>query len=283
MVTLAEKQHAASYLQESYAVSERRACKVLTLHRNTKRAYERKSYLSDLDQVVIELSLAQPRWGYRKVYDRMKLDGYRIGRERVRLMRAREGLQVRRKQHKKRYPGPTGSLLRAAYPHHVWSYDFIMDRTMDGRRLKCLTVTDEFTHLGLAIEIGRSMTAHEVKRVLELLFAIYGRPDYLRSDNGPEFIAKALQEWLRTEHVNTHYIEPGCPWQNSYGESFNSIFRDDCLNRWDFYSVKEARVVIDHWRERYNDYRPHGSLKGLTPNMFLEQWRQDNVDTKEAA
>lgn len=283
MVTLAEKQHAASYLQDRFTVSERRACKVLSMHRNTKRAYECKSYASELDQRVIDLSLEQPRWGYRKVYDRMKLDGYRIGRERVRLIRAREGLQVRKKQHKKRYPGPTGELLKAAYPNHVWTYDFIMDRTLDSRRLKFLTVTDEYTHQGLAIEVARSMTSEDVKPVLELLFAIHGRPGYLRSDNGPEFIAKELQNWLKNEHVKTHYIEPGSPWQNGYGESFNSIFRDDCLNRWEFYSVMEAATVATHWREEYNDYRPHGSLKGLTPNMFLDQWRQENVDTKMAA
>lgn len=282
MVTLAEKEHAAVYLQDRYEVSERRACKVLSMHRNTKRAYERKSFASDLDQVVIDLSGDEPRWGYRKVYDRMKLDGHRIGRERVRLIRAREGLQVRRKQRKKRHPGSNGELLKAEYPNHVWTYDFIMDRTMDGRRLKCLTVTDEYTHIGLAIESGRSMTSGDVKRVLEWLFAAHGRPDYLRSDNGPEFIAKMLQDWLKKQQVETHYIEPGSPWQNGYGESFNSIFRDDCLNRWEFYSVKEARAVINHWREKYNDYRPHGSLKGLTPNMFLEQCRLEQAKMKAA-
>lgn len=282
MVTLAEKQHAASYLQNRYSVSERRACRVLFLHRNTKRAYERKSFANELDEVVIELSEREPRWGYRKVHDRMKLDGHRIGRERVRLIRAREGLQVRRKQHKKRYPGPTEGLLKAEYPNHVWTYDFIMDRTIDGRRLKCLTVADEFSRIGLAIEIGRSVTSDNVKRVLKLLFAIHGRPDYLRSDNGPEFIAKALGDWLKKERVDTHFIEPGSPWQNSYGESFNSIFRDDCLDRWAFYTVSESKTVANHWLEKYNDYRPHGSLKGLTPTMFLEKWRQEHAKENAA-
>lgn len=277
MVTLAEKQHAAVYLQDRYEVSERRACKVVSIHRNTKRAYAQKLFTSELDQVVIDLSGEKPRWGYRKVYQRMKLDGRRIGRERVRLIRAREGLQVRKKQHKKRYPGPTGQLLKAEYPNHVWTYDFIMDRTIDGKRLKCLTVSDEFTRQGLAIEFARSMTANDVKRVLSWLFAIHGRPEYLRSDNGPEFIAKALRDWLKREHVETCYIEPGSPWQNGYGESFNSIFRDDCLNRWDFYSVKEANVVGKHWLGEYNDYRPHGSLNGITPNMFLEQWHLERA------
>ena len=276
-MTLAEKQQAANYLQDGYVVSERRACQVLSIHRNTKRAYERKSYASEIDEAVIKLSEQEPRWGYRKVYERMKLDGHRVGRERVRLIRAREGLQVRKKQHKKRYPGPSGALLKSQYPNHVWTYDFVMDSTVDGRRLKCLTITDEFLRLGLAIEVSRSMTANDVKRVLSLLFAIHGRPEYIRSDNGPEFIATELQKWLKNEHVLTHYIKPGSPWQNAYGESFNSIFRDDCLNRWAFYSVKESQLVVNRWLDKYNDYRPHGSLKGMTPNLFLEKWRQEQI------
>ncbi len=282
MVTLAEKQHAANYLQDRYTVSERRACKVLSLHRNTKRAYEHKSYTDKIDQVIIQLSVAEPRWGYRAVYNRMKLDGYRVGRERVRRVRAREGLQVRVKQHKKRYPGSSGQLLQAEYPNHVWTYDFVYDRTIDGRRLKCLTVADEYTRQGLNIEVARSLTSTDVKRVLSLLFAIHGRPAYLRSDNGSEFIARSLRQWLKDEHVNTHYIEPGSPWQNGYGESFNAIFRDDCLNRWAFHSVRESHVVIDSWLEKYNDYRPHGSLQGITPNMFLEQWRREHAEEKAA-
>ena len=280
-MTLIEKQQVANYLQASYAVSERRACQVLSIHRNTKRAYEHRSYFHALDEAVIRLSEAEPRWGYRKVYDRMKLDGYRIGRERVRLTRAREGLQVRKKQHKKRYPGPS-PLLQAEYPQHVWTYDFVMDQSLDGRRLKFLTVADEFTRQGLAIACARSLKARDVQGILSELFARHGRPAYLRSDNGPEFIAKALRQWLRKQQVNTHFIEPGSPWQNGYGESFNSIFRDDCLNRWAFYSVKEAQVVADHWRDKYNDYRPHGALKGITPNMFLEKWRQEQAN-KQAA
>jgi transposase InsO family protein len=282
VVTLAEKQQAASYLQQGYSVSERRACQVLSIHRNTKRAYEHKSYASELDDVIIKLSEQEPRWGYRKVHDQMKLDGDRVGRERVRLVRKRECLQVRRKQHKKLYPGPSSQLAQAVRLNHVWTYDFVHDQTMDGRRLKFLTVADEFTRKGLAIECARSITAKDVIRILALLFAIHGRPEYLRSDNGPEFIAKELQQWLSDEQVNTHYIEPGCPWQNGYGESFNSIFRDDCLNRWDFFTVSEAGVVKDHWLEKYNDYRPHGSLGGLTPNLFIRQWFDQNAK-KEAA
>ena len=142
VVTLAEKQQSANYLQDVYSVSERRACQVLSIHRNTKRAYEHKEYANEMEEVIIRLSEQEPRWGYRKVYDRMKLDGYRVGRESVRLVRKREGLQVRRKQHKKHYPGPSSMLAQASRPNHVWTYDFVMDQTMDSRRLKFLTVAD---------------------------------------------------------------------------------------------------------------------------------------------
>jgi|TARA_Y100000310_G_C20685443_1_gene818669 putative transposase len=282
VVTLAEKQQSANYLQDVYSVSERRACQVLSIHRNTKRAYEHKEYANEMEEVIIRLSEQEPRWGYRKVYDRMKLDGYRVGRESVRLVRKREGLQVRRKQHKKHYPGPSSMLAQASRPNHVWTYDFVMDQTMDSRRLKFLTVADEFTRQGLAIECARSITAKDVIRILSLLFAIHGRPAYLRSDNGPEFIASELQQWLLKESVATHYIEPGSPWQNGYGESFNAIVRDDCLNRWAFYSVKEANLVAAHWLHKYNDYRPHGSLSGLTPNLFVEQWSELNAKDEAA-
>lgn len=276
-MSLAEKQHSASYLQQTYGVSERRACRVVSLHRTTKRAHEHKRPFITLEGVVIALSQQEPRWGYRKVHERLVLDGYHIGRERVRLIRAREGLQVRKKQGKKLYPGPTAGLLKAEYPHHVWSYDFVTDGTWDGRRLKCLTVTDEFTHVGLCIEVRRSLTARDVKAVLERLFGLFGPPAYLRSDNGPEFIEKDLRSWLKLKQVQTHYIEPGSPWQNGYGESFNSILRDDCLNRWEFRSLKEAQRIIGQWLEKYNDYRPHGSLKGITPNMFLAQWLREHA------
>lgn len=282
MVTLVERRHAAGYLEARYAISERRACRVLSLNRNTKRAVPAPRCATETAQEVIDLSRAEPRWGYRKVHDRLKLDGWQIGRERVRLIRAREGLQVRRKSHKKRYPGTDKPLLQAGWPNHVWTYDFVSDATADGRRLKCLTVCDEFTRQGLSIEVARSLTAADLKRILSQLFAIHGRPAFIRSDNGPEFIAQALRGWFAVERVGTHYIEPGSPWQNAYGESFNAIFRDDCLNRWEFHSPREARLIIEHWLEKYNDYRPHGSLKGLTPNLFLEAWRQEQAIEKAA-
>lgn len=282
MVTPSDKTRAAGYLEDEYQVSERKACQVLTLNRNTKRRLQRYEPLDDVVEKVIDLSEAQPRWGYRKVYDRLKLDGVCIGRERVRLIRQREGLQVRRKQRKKRHPGRNCPLLSAQYPGHVWSYDFVMDSTADGKRLKLLTVIDEFNKQAFPIECRRSMTSGDVVRVLRKLFAIYGQPEWIRSDNGSEFIAEAVQKVLAEKGIKTQFIEPGKPWQNGYNESFNSILRDDCLNKWQFQTIREARLVLDDWVDEYNDYRPHGSLGGLTPNLFQEQWEQ-NYGDKQAA
>ena len=282
MVTPSDRTRAAGYLEEEYQVSERKACQVLALNRNTKRRLQQARPIDDVAAKVIGLSEAKPRWGYRKVYDRLKLDGVRIGRERVRLIRKREGLQVRKKQHKKRHPGRDCPLLSAQYPGHVWSYDFVMDSTADGKRLKLLTVIDEFSKQAFPIECRRSMASGDVVRVLRNLFAIYGQPEWIRSDNGSEFIAEAVQKVLREKGIKTQFIEPGKPWQNGYNESFNGILRDDCLNKWQFLTIREARLVVDDWVDEYNDYRPHGSLDGLTPNLFQEKWDREQGETRAA-
>jgi transposase InsO family protein len=153
----------------------------------------------------------------------------------------------------------------------VWSDDFVHDETTDGRRLQCLTVRDAYTREGLVIACARSMTAGDVIQVLQRLFVHRGAPGYVKSDNGPECIAQQVTTWLRTHHVATHFIAPGCPWQHGHNESFNSVLRDGCLNRWLFASVQEARRIINHGLEEYNDERPHGALDGLTPHAFAAQ------------
>jgi putative transposase len=161
--------------------------------------------------------------------------------------------------------------LTIRHPNHVWSYDFVHDETTDGRRLKCLTVLDEYTREGLTIHCARSITAGDVVQVLQELFAQRGAPVYIKSDNGPEFIAQRVTTWLHVQHVDTHFIDPGSPWQNGHNESFNGIFRDGCLDRWLFTSVHEARRIITNWLKEYNDERPHGALNGLTPQAFAAQ------------
>ncbi len=282
MVAPSDKAHATEYLWEAYRVSERRVCKVLRLNRNTKRSLKRSRSLCDKEQRVIELSEHQARWGYRKVHERMKLDGAQIGRERVRLIRQREGLQVRRKQRKKRYLGTDAPLLQAKYPSHVWAYDFVMDATECGRRVKILTVVDEFTRESYAVAPRCSFTSGDVKQELRRLFALHGQPEFIRSDNGSEFLARVVRGLLSESGVRAHFIEPGSPWQNGYNESYNGIFRDDCLNKWQFRSLREATMIIHQWVEAYNTYRPHGSLKGLTPQLFRERWEQENRQQKVA-
>jgi transposase InsO family protein len=180
-------------------------------------------------------------------------------------------LQVPRKQRKKRILGGSSQReLQAEYPNHVWSYDFVEDATADGRRLRFLNVVDEYTRESLAIECSRSQNWGKVKQTLQKLFALYGVPQFIRSNNGPELIAHKLQEWLREMNVQTAYIEPGSHWQNPYVESFNSVFRDDCLNRWLSFSPREAQQIADAWRNEYNFERPHGSLGGKTPADFAQ-------------
>jgi transposase InsO family protein len=248
---------------------------VVGLNRTTKRKEPGNSEATILITKIFELSEKYPGFGYRKIFDKLKAEGWHVGRERVRLIRKAEGLQVIKKSKKRRLLGSNScDLGKAKYPNHVWSYDFVVDETMEGRRLKCLTVVDEFTRYGLAIFASRSISAGQVRSVLKDLFSRWGAPAYIKSDNGPEFISKDIKEWLHKAGVKTHYIEPGSPWQNGHNESFNAVFRDGCLNRWLFYSVQEARKVIGAWLAEYNEERPHGALSGQTPAAFLESHLQ---------
>lgn len=267
------------YLEQTYGVSERRACRVLALHRSTKRRQSGMGAGQELVARIHALSERYPRFGYRKIYILLKGEHWEVSRETVRRLRQRAGLQVVKRIRKKcPVGGSTTTPTRAAYPNHVWSYDFVHDETTDGRRLKCLTVLDEYTREGLTIDCARSITATDVVQVLQRLFAQRGAPVYVKSDNGPEFMAQQVTTWLRTHHVDTHFIDPGCPWQNGHNESFNGVFRDGCLNRWLFASVQEARRIITHWLEEYNHERPHGALDGLTPRAFAAQCSRRSLE-----
>ena len=218
------------------------------------------------------LSERYPRLGYRKLYHLRQAAQWGVNRETGRRIRQHEGRQVIKKEPKRRPRGAsTTTPTRAAYPHHVWSYDFVHDETTDGRRLQCLTVLDEYTREGLTIHCARSMTAGDVGHVLQRVFAQRGAPVSMKSDNGPEFIAQRVTLWLHARHVETHFIDPGSPWQNGHNESLNGVLRDGCLNRWLFASVQEARRIITNWLEEYNHERPHGALDGPTPQAFAAQ------------
>jgi len=275
MVSLADRRRGVTHLEDALGVSERRACRVVGIARSTKRRAPGRTDEAALVAKIHELSEQYPRFGYRKIYDRLKMAGWRVGREQVRLIRRREGLRVPQKSPKRRRPGTsTIGFERAAYPNHVWSYDFVVDQTSDGKTLRFLTVIDEYTRRGLWIECARHLTSVDVVRVLEQLVELHGSPAAIKSDNGSEFVAKKVQDWIKEHGIGAHFIDPGSPWQNGHNESFNGVFRDSCLNRWLFESLREAREASESWLREYNEERPHGSLGGLTPSKFFEQGKE---------
>ena len=253
-------------------MSERRTCRVLALPRRTKRRQSGQGAQAELITRIHALSEQYPRFGYRTIYSRLQADQWGVNRETVRRIRKPEGRQVIRKEQQRRPGGAsTPTPTRAAPPTHVWSDDFVHDETTDGRRLKCLTVWDEYTREGLTISGARSSTAEEVVQVLQRLFAQRGAPMYGKSENGPEFIAQRGTTWRHTPHVDTPFLDPGSPWQHGHNESFNGGCRDGCLKRWLFTSVHEARRLMANWLEEYNNARPQGALDGLTPRAFALQ------------
>jgi len=220
---------------------------------------------------MLELVRQHPRYGYRRIGALLRDAGFRVNRKRVYRLWRQQGLKVPRKKHKKRRLGHSGNSCvrqRARHKDHVWAWDFIHDRTQDGRPLKWLVLVDEFTRECLALEVGRGMTAQAAVAVLARVVAERGAPGHLRSDNGPELIAKALRSWLAEAGIGTLYIEPGAPWENGYAESFNSRLRDELLESEEFTSLLEARVLGKQWKEQYNTVRPHSALGYRTPAAF---------------
>ena len=212
---------------------------------------------------MIELAEQYGRYGYRRIMALLCLAGWVVNHKRIERLWRREGLKVPKKQPKrKRLWLNDGSCvrLRPAYKNHGWSYDFIMTRTHDGRAVKMLTIIDEFTRECLSIDVERRITKDDVIERLADLFVRRGVPKYIRSDNGPEFTAKAVRDWLKDLGVTTLYIEPGSPWENGYVESFHSRLRDELLNGEIFYTLLEAKVLIEQWRDHYNNVRPHSAL-----------------------
>jgi len=223
---------------------------------------------------IIELARQYGRYGYRKIAELLRNAGWLVNDKRVERIWRREGLKVPAKQPKKgRLWLADGSCvrLRAEHPNHVWSYDFVEDRTHEGRKYRMLNIVDEFSHECLAIRIDRKLNSTAVIDVLSDLFILRGVPAYIRSDNGPEFVAKAVQDWIKAVGSKTAYITPGSPWENGFIESFNARLRDELLDGEIFYSLKEVRVVVESWRRHYNTKRPHGSLgyKPPAPEVFV--------------
>jgi len=261
-----------------HRVSQRRACQVLGQSRGTQRY--RVKVKNDEPAIVKrmhEFVRRHPRRGYRFIHANLCREGFRVNRKRIYRLWKKEGFKVPVKQHKKRSLGIDDHGImrrRAQHINDVWCWDFIHDRDENGRMLKWLIIEDEFTRESLALEVERSMKACDVIDVLTQLMVIRGVPCHIRSDNGPEFIAHAIQNFLEHAGVKTLYIAPGSPWQNGYAESFNSRLRDEFLNSELFVDLREAKVLSAWWRNEYNHRRLHSSLGYVTPAEFAASFAE---------
>jgi transposase InsO family protein len=259
-----------------FDVSERLACRVLGQHRSTQRKPPKgRADDAALTADIVALATEYGRYGYSRITAMLRAAGWAVNVKRVERIWRQEGLKVPGKQPKKgRLWLNDGSCvrLRPERPNHVWSYDFVEDRTHNGRKFRMLNVIDEFTRECLAIRIDRKLKSTDVIDVLSDLFILRGVPGHIRSDNGPEFIAQAVREWIAAVGAKTAFIEPGSPWENGYCESFNSKLRDELLNGELFYSLAEAKIVIESWRQHYNTLRPHSSLGYRPPAPLAMLW-----------
>ncbi|MEL6898940.1 MAG: IS3 family transposase, partial [Planctomycetota bacterium] len=258
--------------QKTFVVSERRACKSLGQPRSTQR-YQAKTKDNEASLVrrIQELVREFPRYGYRMVTRVLRREGWTVNFKRIYRLWKREGLRIPVKKKKKRRLGSSSGGIkrrRAESMNHVWSVDFIFDRTTKGRSLKILSLIDEYTRECIALEVSRRFTGDDLVALLVDVFTIRGVPHFIRSDNGPEFISRRVRDFLARIDVGTSFIEPGSPWENGYVESFHSRLRDECLSCEAFDTLAEAQEVIGQWRSTYNHRRPHSSLDSLPPAEF---------------
>jgi len=262
-----------THAQCKLGVSQRRACSALGQPRSSQR-YEARQDTEEEQRLVArmhELVRKYPRYGYRMITAKLRQEGWRVNFKRIYRLWRREGFKVPRKTHKKRRLGHSGNScarLRAEHADHVWCWDFIHDRTANGRPLKWLGITDEYTRECLALEVDRSITSDRVLDVLTNLFLTRGVPKHIRSDNGPEFIAKAIQTHAEATGLEMAYIEPGSPWENGFAESFFSRLRDELLNIEEFMNLAEARWFAERRLIEHNEERPHSALGYRTPAEF---------------
>jgi transposase InsO family protein len=255
---------------------------------NQPRSVQRyKPKQLDKDKPVIKdllaLHIKHPRYGYRRITIKLREKDWIINFKLVYRLWCAEGLKVPRKQHKKRgFDGSSANACHRKRPehyNHIWSYDFLKERLENGRLMKLLVVIDEYTRECLVIDVNRKIKGPDVVEVLRYLFAVRGAPDFIRSDNGPEFISEVVKKFLRNSGVDTLYIDPGSPWENGYVESFNSKLRDEKLNRELFLHIDELRYVADRWRRDYNHYRPHSSLDYMAPAAFAAKCLEQGSTT----
>jgi putative transposase len=245
------------------------ACRITGLCRATW-TYKPKSKRDDtpLREAILRIAAKRRRFGQERIHIVLRREGWKDGIKRVRRIYREEGLSLRLKRRRKLSAGVRVPMPAADRPNHTWSMDFVHDKLVSNRSLKCLTIVDEFTRECLAIEVDTGLNGSRVTRVLDQLIEVRGKPIAIRCDNGPEFASNKTDAWAYAGGLRLQYIQPGRPTQNAFIESFNGRFREECLNENQFQTLIEAQVVIDAWRKDYNEERPHGSLKGLTPSEF---------------
>ena len=278
MVSVPARRGCVAYAR-GRGLSQRRACTLLCVARS---ALKYRSAKVAADQPVIEQMKARagqfPRFGYRRIKVYLERDGFKMSAGRMYRLWRQEGLQRPRRRPRRRLRGTTRPIVeRPVAGGKVWCYDFVFDTAANGQQIKCLTVVDEGTRECLAIDVAGSLRSRRVIEVLARLVAERGAPEVLRSDNGPEFVSRALLSWVLSEGMRTALIEPGKPWQNGTCESFNGKFRDECLSLEWFRSRDEARAVVATWRRHYNGDRPYSSLGNLTPTEYAARLGRGEV------
>jgi putative transposase len=270
MVSPQARRAQVSFVRE-HGLSQRRACGLLGVHRSML-SYRLRQPQKDIPVLTAmqRLSAQYPRYGYRRIRIFLRREGHAMGVNRARRLWRQAGLGLPRKRPRRRVATSRPRPLPPRAANHVWAYDFVFDACANGQQLKCLTVVDEFTHECLAIDVAGSIRSARVIAILTRLMSTHGAPVYLRSDSGPEFVSRAILQWLADAHIETAVIDPGKPWQNGTNESFNGRFRDECLSIEWFRTRREAQVLIEAWRQHYNAVRPHSSLDYLTPLEFKQ-------------
>lgn len=272
MVSPQARREAVSHLMTAHELGVTKACGLIGISRSLYRYQTKRPEDLELKERLCELATQKRRYGYRRLHVLLRREGWEINHKRTYRVYHDAGLMVRKRK-RKRIAGVERQIkLPALAPNDSWSMDFVSDGLVDGRRLRCLNIVDDFTKECLAIEVDTSLPGRRVVNVLQRLADYRGLPKSITVDNGPEFVSKVLDEWGCRQGLRLNFIEPGKPQQNGYIESFNGKFRDECLNEHWFLSMRQAREVIEDWRQEYNDERPHSSLGYLTPNQFADSF-----------
>ncbi|WP_410174017.1 IS3 family transposase [Microbulbifer thermotolerans] len=279
LLTVGNKREAVQIMRSETTISERRACSLVGLSRASMRYQSKKATESELAERIKEIALERRRFGYRRVHQMLRREGLKVNHKKVYRLYHEAGLAVRKRRRRKGVMVERQPLSLPETPNHTWSMDFVMDALANGRRIKCLTIVDDFTKECLDIQVASGISGEQVVRSLDAIAAFGGYPKAIRTDQRPEFTGKALDQWAYRNGVELKLIQPGRPTQNGYIESSNGKFRDECLNEHWFRDLVHARELISPWRQDYNEQRPHSSLGYQTPAEFAAAFRSHKKES----